>query len=81
MTGNRIKALREARGMTLTQLAQAVGVSVQAAWNWESNLHRRPSVNNLMKIADVLGTSLDALLRPGTTSQQQRSTEVQVCGD
>jgi transcriptional regulator with XRE-family HTH domain len=57
----RIKEVREAQGLTASELARRVGVTGTAVWNWEKNsvTPRRPI---LEAIAQVLGVSATFLL-------------------
>lgn len=55
-----IKRLREAKGMTQAELAQAVKASRPTACMWESGA-RRPGLDYLPVLADVLECSIDAL--------------------
>lgn len=55
-----IKTLREAKGLTQTQLAKEVGVSQQAVVQWESG-ETAPRGKNLTKAAEVLGTDVRTL--------------------
>jgi HTH-type transcriptional regulator, cell division transcriptional repressor len=52
----RIKEVREARGLTASELARRVGVTATAVWNWEKNAvtPRRPVLD---AIASVLGVA------------------------
>jgi transcriptional regulator with XRE-family HTH domain len=60
--GPRIRQLREARDLSVPQLAGAVGVHPQSLRNIE--LNRRPAgLATLCKIADQLGVRLDYLLK------------------
>ena len=56
-----LKQLRKAAGLTQRELGDRVGVSPQAVTQWETGV-KRPSVENLTKLADVLETSTDAIL-------------------
>jgi len=60
--GERIKALRTARGLTLEQLAQATGSSKSYIWELENKNPPRPSAEKLSAIASVLGVTVDYLL-------------------
>lgn len=52
--GERIAALREARGWTQTELASRAGVTASAINQIESGLTKRPSIETLFPIADAL---------------------------
>ncbi len=59
--GGRIKEARQSRGWTQEQLALAVGVSRSAVAQWETD--RAGQVrDNLGRIADALGVSVERLL-------------------
>ena len=58
----RIKEIREARGMTRKQIADAVGVSEVAVYYWE-NGRQKPSADKLPKLAELLGCTIDELYR------------------
>lgn len=61
MLNERIKELREARGITQVELAKALFVSKQSVSNWEND-NILPSVDMLVKIADYFGVSTDYML-------------------
>jgi transcriptional regulator with XRE-family HTH domain len=56
----RVKRLREARGLTQPGLAKAAGVSVWLLRRWEQT-GRTPLFGTVVKIADALGCTLDEL--------------------
>lgn len=60
-----LRKLREAAGLTQRELGNRIGVSGQAVAQWETGV-KRPSVENLTKLADVLETSTDAILGRNT---------------
>ena len=60
--GLKIHNIREERGITTTQLAEQLGCALQTVYRWESGT-RLPDIPTLMKIAQVLGVSLDELTR------------------
>lgn len=64
----RIKELREARGMNQAELARAVGASRPTVCQWESGA-RRPGLDFLPVLADVLGCSIDALYGRGAAAE------------
>lgn len=64
-TGDRIKEIREARGWTQDQLAEKAGISKGFLSDVENN-KRNTSSENLLRIANVLGASVDYLLRGET---------------
>ena len=74
-TGDRIRAIREARGKTQDQLADDAKISKGFLSEVENN-KRNISSENLLRIANVLGASLDYLLRGETKEQTHRQPVV-----
>ena len=60
-----LRPLRAAAGLTQRELGNRIGGSGQAVAQWETGV-KRPSVENLTKLADVLETSTDAILGRNT---------------
>lgn len=56
--GHRVKAAREAAGMSQEQLADAVGVTRNTVYNLESE-STKPKADTLWRIAQATGKSLD----------------------
>jgi transcriptional regulator with XRE-family HTH domain len=58
--GSRIARWRVAKGLSRLELAQAVGVSAAAVYQWEGAAAKRtsPLVSHLDKIVEVLGVSM-----------------------
>ena len=61
MFGDRVKQMREAHNFSQVQLATRLHVSKQAVSNWENN-NIMPSIEMLIKLADLFGVSTDFLL-------------------
>jgi transcriptional regulator with XRE-family HTH domain len=59
--GSRIKELRKSHGWTQKQLAAQLGIRFQLLNNYEGGQHSPPA-ENLIKLADVLKTTIDYLL-------------------
>jgi len=57
----RVKELREERGLTQTQLAQAAGLSQAAIAKWETG-DRTPSMDSIIILAKFFGCPSDYLL-------------------
>jgi len=62
--GSRIADKRRERGLTQNQIADRMGVTPQAVSKWERGL-ACPDIAFLDDLADLLGMSIDALLRGG----------------
>ena len=60
--GERIKEQRTKAKMSQEKLAELVGVSRQAVTKWEAG-QSSPSTENLFRIAEVLGTTVDILTK------------------
>jgi transcriptional regulator with XRE-family HTH domain len=58
--GQRLQQLRQAKGLSQTQLALAAGVPVGSLRNWERG-RRVPLLDAAARIAVALGISLDTL--------------------
>lgn len=67
MFGNNIKELRKEKGLTQTQLAQAVGVTQGAIYFWEKEINE-PTVGYILKLAEFFQVSVDDLLSHTTLS-------------
>lgn len=61
MLNIRLKELREAHSLTQTELAEKLGVSKQSVSNWEND-NIQPSIEMLIKMADLFAVSTDYLL-------------------
>lgn len=56
-----IRKMREARGLTLTEFATAMGVTPGAVSHWE-NGRRKPGIDDLAKMARLLACKVDDLI-------------------
>lgn len=61
MLGERIRELRIAKRLNQVELAGLLGVTKQSVSNWE-NENIQPSIDMLVRLADVLRVSTDYLL-------------------
>lgn len=68
--GKRIVANRKRLGITQDRLAEQLGVTAQAVSKWENDLSC-PDIAMLPKLAEIFGTSVDALL--GIASQESET--------
>ena len=59
--GKRIQLCRKSLGMTQDQLAEKLGVTPQAVSKWEND-QSCPDITMLPKLAEIFGTTTDALL-------------------
>lgn len=56
----RLKTLRKEKKLTQKELAEQIGISQKSYSHWESGKNE-PSLENLIKLADLLEVSLDRL--------------------
>lgn len=61
MLNQRIREVRQARGMSQVELAGLLGVTKQSVSNWEND-NIQPSIEMLVKLAQTLSVSADYLL-------------------
>jgi transcriptional regulator with XRE-family HTH domain len=59
--GDRLKAIRERKGLTQEELAARIGVGTQQIWRWESG-STTPASNFVADLARELSVSSDYLL-------------------
>lgn len=60
-----VRGIRQAHGTTQKQLADLIGVTQGAVWQWEHGICS-PSLKNVMRIAKELRCSIDELLQERT---------------
>ena len=58
---NKIKDLREQKGLTQAELGRVVGCNQSNVARWESGA-QKPELTTLLKLADIFGVSLDYLM-------------------
>ena len=58
--GEKIKELRQAKGMSQLELSELIGSNQTKISGWENNLCE-PRVFNCILLADIFGVSLDEL--------------------
>jgi transcriptional regulator with XRE-family HTH domain len=58
---DRIRKIREERGLSQSELAEKAGLQTSAISHFETG-RRAPSFDNLKRLADALSTPIDALL-------------------
>ena len=74
-----LRALRNKNGLTLAQLAEQVGVTLQVVGNWERGT-TEISLGDALKVCHVLGCNLDELAGwdcvPTVKEQENRAFEL-----
>jgi transcriptional regulator with XRE-family HTH domain len=76
--GERIRAARLGKGLTLDELAAMTGVTKVAVWAWERG-RTRPKAENLSHIAEALGTSAPVLFPDGRENAHSLHLLVSSC--
>ena len=71
--GENIKKLREERGFTQEQIAEAVGVTFQAVSSWERDTYK-PDLDKVMKLADALEVSISGIVEDKIGCFQTKET-------
>ena len=66
--GTRLRRLREAKKLTLQQVADAVGCTKAYIWELEMKDGQRPTAERVQKIAQVLGVKMEDVM--GTPMEQ-----------
>lgn len=72
--GETIASLRKEKGMTQNELAEKMNVTDKAVSKWERDLSC-PDVNTISKLADILGVSVEELLK--AKKKEDSSSKVQ----
>ena len=75
--GERIRIVRESKGLTQDQLAAAAGISKSFVSEVE-NGKRNVSAQNLLRIANAMEASVEYLLRGGSLAAQEEPAAVTV---
>lgn len=75
ITGTTIKALREKKGITQTQLADTLGVSSKAVSKWET-AKGLPDISLIEPLANALGVSVIELMSGNTVINQNTSSNI-----
>lgn len=71
MIGERIKRLRQQRGISLTELSERAGVAKSYISSIERNLQYNPSIQFLEKIAVVLHVKIDYFIHDKTVEKSE----------
>ena len=71
--GERIQQLRTAKGYTQEYIAGQMNISRQAVYKWEKN-ESRPDTDNLIMLADILGTTVE-YIAVGYSSSEKDGTQ------
>jgi transcriptional regulator with XRE-family HTH domain len=75
--GDRIREIREHKGINQDRVAEKANISKGFLSDIE-NGKRNPSSDNLLRIANVLGASLDYIMKGETQDEQHATRPVQI---
>ena len=73
--GARLRRLREAKKLTLQQVADAVGCTKAYIWELEMKDGQRPSAERIQAIAKVLGVTMEDIMGEPIEQVPQASSE------
>ena len=73
--GVRLRRLREAKKLTLQQVADAVGCTKAYIWELEMKDGQRPTAERVQKIAQVLGVTMEDVMGEPIAQVPQASPE------
>ena len=73
--GVRLRRLREAKGLTLQQVADAVGCTKAYIWELEMKEGQRPSAERVQGLAKVLGVTMEDVMGERMAEVPQASPE------
>ena len=73
--GERIKSCRQNANMSQEMVAELIGVSRQAVTKWEAN-QSAPNTENLFKLAEIFGTTVDMLLDSEEGTKQSPTEQI-----
>ena len=77
MYAERIRALRQAAGMSQQDLGRELGVSAVAVGKWERG-QTQPDIRSLTRMADIFGTTIDALCDHDVPDAPAEGSNIQV---
>ena len=72
--GERIQFYRKQKNLSQEQLGQQLFVSCQTVSLWEKN-QTQPSIDNLIRLCEIFGISVDTLLKGGEKTQTASADE------
>lgn len=67
MLGRRIRAAREAKGLSQAEAAREAGIPGHSLWRYEDG-RVAPDLENLARVARVLGVTIESLLAEDTNT-------------
>lgn len=73
--GEKIRAERKRLKLTLEDIAEKTGSSKSYIWELENNASANPSIEKIVKIAEVVGVTVDFLLRDDAVNMESADYE------
>ena len=73
--GEKLKALRKEKGLTLEKLAITAGLSKSYVWELENRESQRPSAEKLTALADVLGEPVSYFIEEDVRAPEERHAD------
>jgi XRE family transcriptional regulator, master regulator for biofilm formation len=70
MIGEKIKKLRESKGLSLSECAERAGVAKSYLSTIERGLRSNPSIQFIEKVADVLNVTVTSLINDETSLEE-----------
>lgn len=70
--GEKLRALRKERGLTLEKLADLAGLSKSYVWELENRESQRPSAEKLTALADALGVAVAYFIEDDVRAPKER---------
>lgn len=75
MIGEKIKLLREKRGLTQEELAEKIGVSKSSISQWENGM-KEPRMGMIQKVADLFGVTKSYIIENETQEYDPDALEI-----
>lgn len=75
MIGKNIAKIRKSRGYTLSELAEKSSISKSYLSNIERDLNQNPSVDVVIRLANVLRVNIETILNPIVKQDNQQLME------
>jgi transcriptional regulator with XRE-family HTH domain len=77
--GDKIKEIREKRGLSVQELADKMGTGKQNIYNWEANISK-PSIESLTALAVALEVPISVLLEENNTHEYNGNHSKELAG-
>ncbi|MEO5347940.1 MAG: helix-turn-helix domain-containing protein [Magnetococcus sp. YQC-9] len=74
-TGEKVRALRKEKGLTLDELALMTGTSKSRIWELENRDNARPTAEKIHRIAEALGVTPEYLMSSGSEPPNEEEVD------